>query len=70
MVALAVLPLTNTAFANDPFGKTESPKILIEEPTDIAFDQVNWKQPKGSLPGLPWPEAMTPPGLPTAVLVG
>ena len=39
--------LGQSALAKDPFGTEESPKILIEEPTDIALDQVDWKRPQG-----------------------
>ena len=39
--------LVGPAFAKDPFGTEESPQILIEKPTDIALDQVNWKKPQG-----------------------
>ena len=44
---LLVIPLPDRTFAGDPFGTKQSPEILIEEPTDIAFDQVNWKRPQG-----------------------
>ncbi|MGB0910915.1 MAG: hypothetical protein ACPGYT_11180 [Nitrospirales bacterium] len=42
-----IISLADLTFAGDPFGTEQSPKILIGEPTDIAFDQVNWKQPQG-----------------------
>ncbi len=44
---LVIISPTNLTYAGDPFGTTQSPKILIDEPTDIAFDQENWKQPQG-----------------------
>ena len=46
-IGLFFLPFSGLTYAKDPFGTKQSPKILIDEPTDIAFDQVNWKQPQG-----------------------
>ena len=46
-IGLMLCVLGSPAFAADPFSKKESPKILIEEPTNIAFDQVDWKKPQG-----------------------
>ena len=46
-IVFMAITLGQNALAGDPFGKAKSPKILIEEPTNIAFDQVNWKRPQG-----------------------
>ncbi len=46
-VSFVLIAFLDVAVAGDPFGTAQSPKVLIEEPTDIALDQVNWKQPQG-----------------------
>ena len=47
VVSLMLIACVDVAVADDPFGSAQSPKNLIEEPKDIALDQVNWKQPQG-----------------------